>query len=207
MLAANDSGTGVTAQPQAQRLPPIWMMGLCNLPFGIFGAVMTMALPQLLAARGVSEQQIASVTAISFIPGFSYFIVAPLLDVQFSRKCYAYALAFIAASSLFLSLICSDNLTLLSVFLFTGFLAIQLFNSAIGGWLGSLVPSQDESRLGAWITVAGVGGFGITSMGAITLLRELPFALGAAVLSLLGGRPGTAIPMVAGIRNGSAAGP
>jgi hypothetical protein len=36
-------------------MPPALIMGLANLPFGMFGGVALMTVPQLLAARSVPE--------------------------------------------------------------------------------------------------------------------------------------------------------
>jgi PAT family beta-lactamase induction signal transducer AmpG len=168
---------------------PVWAMGLCNLPFGMFGAVMVMALPQLLASRGVTEQEIASVTAFAFIPGFCSFLLSPVLDVWLSRRTYAYIFGIVQALCLFLALTISTSLTLLAAVLFVGFMASVLFNSALGGWLGSLVPPEDESRLGAWFAIANFGGFGITAMVAMPLLRALPFQIGVTVLCLFVASP------------------
>src|SRR5579862_5575548 len=120
-----------------QRTRPI--MGLSNLPFGLYGGVMLAAIPQLLASKGVPEPNIASVTAIGLSPGFFYFLVSPILDVRFSRKAYAYALGLLTAALLFAALMSTDNLPLLSALLFGGQFAVVLYSSALAGWLSSLV--------------------------------------------------------------------
>jgi PAT family beta-lactamase induction signal transducer AmpG len=66
------------------RLRPV--TGLGSLPFGLYGGVMLATIPQLLAAQGVPQPEIASVTAIGLSPGFFYFFASPILDVRFSRK-------------------------------------------------------------------------------------------------------------------------
>src|SRR5208282_354271 len=84
------------------RLAPF--MGLCNLPLGLYGGVMLTTIPQLLAARSVPQPEIASITAIGLSPGFICFLAAPILDVLFSRKTYAYFLGCISALLLSLAL-------------------------------------------------------------------------------------------------------
>ena len=84
------------AQP-ARKLPPVWLMGLANLPWGIHGAVALITVPQLLASRHVPEPQIASVTAFAMIPTFCGFLLSPILDVRFSRRFYAFAFALTTA--------------------------------------------------------------------------------------------------------------
>ncbi len=167
-----------------RRLLPVWLMGLCNLPFGMYGAVMFMTLPQLLAAEGVPEPAVASATAFGIIPGFCSFLLSPVLDVFVSRRLYAYLFGLMTVVCMFTALFATSNLTLLALCLFVGFFAVVMFNSALGGWLGSLVPPEEESRLGAWFSIANSGGFGITAMVAIPLLRWLPYTTGAVALSL-----------------------
>jgi PAT family beta-lactamase induction signal transducer AmpG len=164
----------------------VWpIMGLSNLPFGLYGGVMLAAIPQLLASKGVPEPDIASITAIGLSPNFFYFLVSPILDVRFSRKLYAYVLGFMAAVLLFAALMSTDNLVLLTALLFGGQLAVVLYSGALAGWLGSLTRSADEARLSAWYTIGNFGGYGATAMVGILVLRVFPFAVGAGLLSLV----------------------
>ncbi len=160
-------------------------MGLSNLPFGLYGGVMLAAIPQLLASRGVPEPDIASVTAIGLSPNFFYFFASPALDVRFSRKLYAYVLGSLAPLLLFAALMSTDNLSLLTALLFGGQLAVVLYSSALAGWLGSLTRPEDEARLSAWYTIGNFGGYGVSAMVGILVLRAFPFVVGAGLLSLV----------------------
>ncbi|HEY2069999.1 MAG TPA: MFS transporter [Rhizomicrobium sp.] len=166
-------------------VPPIWLLGLCNLPLGLYGAVMLMTLPQILAANAVPEPRIASITAIGLLPGFCSFLVAPLLDWRFSRRTYAIAFTVIAAVLQFAALMFVRNLEVLTVCLFVGMFAVQLNVAAIGGWFATLTPVEKKGSLGAWLNVGNGLGFGVTAIIAIFLLRDLPYAVGAVILSLL----------------------
>ena len=161
------------------------IMGLSNLPFGLYGGVMLAAIPQLLASKGVPEPDIASITAIGLSPNFFYFLVSPILDVRFSRKAYAYVLGFMAALLLFAALISTDNLFLLTALLFGGQFAVVLYSGALAGWLSSLARPDDEARLSAWYTIGNFGGYGATAMIGIVVLRAFPFTIGAGLLSLI----------------------
>jgi len=160
-------------------------MGLCNFPLGAYYAVMLLTLPQLLTANSVPQQQIAYTTAVGLVPSFCSFLLSPLIDWRFRRRTYAIVFAGMAALMAFSALTFIRELGLLTVFLFFGSASVTLYYAAIGGWLGGLVGSEDKSRLGAWFTVANFGGGGFTAVIAIILLRELPFQLGAIILSLL----------------------
>lgn len=177
-----------------QRTRPI--MGLANLPFGLYGGVMLAAIPQLLASKGVAVPDIASVTAIGLSPNFFYFLVSPVLDVRFSRKLYAYILGFLAPLLLFAALMSTDNLPLLTVLLFGGQFAVVLYSSALAGWLSSLARPEDEARLGAWYTIGNFGGYGVTAMVGIVVLRAFPFLVGAGLLCLIAILPLLSFPFL-----------
>lgn len=166
-------------------LPPIWLMGFGFLPLGVFGAVMLITVPQLLAANHVPEQRIASVTAVSLIPGFGSFVLGPLLDWRFSRQFYAITFAVIGALCLFAALIAIRDLELLTALLFTGNLAISLCVAAVGGWFGNLTDTEDKGALGAWFTVANLGAGGVAAAITIYLVRDLPNGVGAAIVGLM----------------------
>ncbi|THD80497.1 MAG: MFS transporter [Phenylobacterium sp.] len=170
---------------------PIWLMGLTNSPLGISGAVALLITPQLLAAQHVPEQQIAQITGLALVPGFCAFLVAPILDVRLSRRTYTVLFSALTGIFTFLALLEIGNLAVLGWLLFAVIFAAQLSVSAAGGWLTSLVPKEDESKLGAWFVVGNIGGFGITSIIGIILLRALPYAVGAAILGVLVVLPAT----------------
>jgi MFS transporter, PAT family, beta-lactamase induction signal transducer AmpG len=166
-------------------LPPIWLMGFGFLPLGVFGSIMLITTPQLLAALHVPEPQIASVEAIGLLPGFGCFVLGPLLDWRYSRRFYAIVFAAFGAICTFGALLATRQLAWVSALLFAGNLSISLCVAAVGGWFGSLLPAEDKSALGAWFTVANLGGGGLIAGMSIYLLRDLPYALGAGIIGLL----------------------
>ena len=176
-------GLGVSVAEE-RRLPPVWLMGVGFAPLGVFGSVMLLTTPQLLAAHHVPEPQIAAVTAVGLIPGFCSFLLAPLLDWRFSRKTYAIAFTFVGAACAFAALMRINDLAQLTTLLVVGNLASNLGVAAVGGWFGGLTRPQDQSALGAWLTVFNIGGFGLVGAISVRLLRELPYPLGAALIAL-----------------------
>jgi len=186
MAKHSETPKGATAgsSGQARPLPPIWLMGMGQIPLGAISAITVVTVPQLLAANHVPEPQIATITSIALIPGFAAFLLCPLLDWRFRRRTYAIAMVVLGALCQFAALLCVRDLTLLTILLFAGFMAIALSVAAIGGWFGNLVRTEDKAALGAWFAVANIGGVGVVATVAIFLLRDLPYALGAALLSL-----------------------
>jgi len=155
-----------------RRLPPIWLMGFCNFLQGANGAVMLIAVPQLLAAMRVPEPRISLIVAIGLLPSVTSFVFAPILDWRISRRSYAILLAALAALFQLLALAFVRDLVWLTVFLFLTYTAVMLYVAATGGWLAGLTGVDEKNRLGAWLTVWNVGGGGVVALFAVTLLRD-----------------------------------
>ena len=158
------------------------IMGLANLPFGLYGAGCLITVPQLLAARGVPQTTIAAITATAMIPTFCGFLLAPVLDVRFNRKSYAILFGLLTAIIAAMAFASIGEISRLAPLLFCGFLTANLFYNALGGWLGDIVPKGAEARLGASFTIGNVGGFGGGAILFITLMRWLPAPFGAAAI-------------------------
>ena len=167
------------------RKLPVWLLGLANLPLGITGAVALLITPQVLAARHVPEATIANITTLGLAGTFAFFLVAPMLDVGFSRKTYAMAMSLGAALLTFVAVLCFSALAMLGFVLFLGMLVANLNTSAIGGWFGSVLPAEYDAPLGGWFTVANFGGFGIVSILGILLVNHEPLWVAATVLAAL----------------------
>jgi PAT family beta-lactamase induction signal transducer AmpG len=172
--------------PSRHRVP-VWMMGLTNLTYGLYGGAVAFAVPQLLGNRHVPEAAIAGLTAVAFSPGFFAFLLSPMLDVRFSRRWYAVVLALISALTMVIAFLNLDHLGLLEIVLTVGFFAAYLYQSAVGGWLSSITNEEEEKQISVWITIGNVGGFGVMAIACSYLVSHLPvlvvaLVLGAAIL-------------------------
>jgi PAT family beta-lactamase induction signal transducer AmpG len=156
-----------------------------NATFGMYAGFIGVALPQLLARQHLPEARIASVTAVVFSPFCWIFLVSPLLDVRFSRRFYATMLAAVAAVTLAIALLNLSRLPILEAALITGASAAFLSSSALGGWLSSILPKAEETRLSSWFNVANMGGAGLIVVASGALTRHLPPAAAAALLGAL----------------------
>lgn len=167
---------------------PVWLMGLTNLSYGLYGGAVAFAVPQLLGERHVPETAIAGLTAVAFSPGFWSFLLSPILDVRFSRRWYATTLAIVSSITIVVAFLNLGHLALLETILTVGFLSAYLYQSALGGWLSSITSGEEEKAISVWITVGNVGGFGVMAISCNQLVRHLsPMAvalvLGAAILA------------------------
>jgi MFS transporter, PAT family, beta-lactamase induction signal transducer AmpG len=168
-----------------RRHAPIWLMGLSNSSFGLFGGFVAVVFPQLLAAKHVPEARIAALTGLIMLPGLLDIFVAPVLDVRFSRRLYATVLAGAASVLLVLTLLNQENVTLESGLLVAGFGAACLSAAALGGWLPGVIPIADQSRLSVWFQIANVVGGGVMAGVGMEVLRHLPVLPAALVLAAM----------------------
>ena len=111
---------------------PLWLMGLTNSVFGMYGGIVLISVPQLLSIRHVPETTIAAMTAVMASPGIWSFLVSPVLDVRFSRRWYSVVSAAMAAVLLVTALLNLDHLALVEVLLVAGYFFANLYQSALG---------------------------------------------------------------------------
>jgi PAT family beta-lactamase induction signal transducer AmpG len=159
-------------------------MGLSNSSIGLYTGVVFFAIPQMLAARHVPEGRIAGISAAAMFPYFWSVVFGPMLDVRFSRRWYATLLAALEAVLVVVALLNLDHLAILETAVVLGSAASMLSGSALGGWLSTVCPREDENRLSAWYNIANISSTGVTSVIAGELVRHLPMGMAA---SLLGG--------------------
>src|SRR6204780_5969443 len=168
-----------------RRLAPIWLMGLANSTFGMYAGFVGISLPQLLAKQHLPESQITSITAWVFSPWCWIFLLSPLLDVRFSRRFYAIVSAAVAGIALAAGLLNLDRIAILQGALMTGSAASFLSGSALGGWLSSVLPKEDETRLSSWFNIANISGSGVIVVITGELMRHLPVPVTAVLLAIL----------------------
>ncbi len=157
-------------------------MGLANGVFGMYGGIMVISVPQMLSARHVPESTIAAMTAVMISPGIWTFLVSPVLDVRFSRRWYSLTTAAAAAILLVLALLNLDRLMLVEVFLVAGYFFANLYQSALGGWLSTIVTTEKENTLSAWVTIGNIGGGGAMAVTTGELVQNLSPTWAAALL-------------------------
>ena len=186
----------MTINSNDRRLPPVWLLGLSTFTNGSFAGIFFVTVPQLLAARGVPEVRIAQVTSIALIPGVFAFLLAPILDLRFSRRSYAVALALLQATLIAVALDSLGDLALVTGCLLVSNIAFNLFTPAVAGWFGGVVGRSDEPRLGSWLAAGSVTGFGLMSAIAISLLRGLPYRAGIAAVIAIALLPTLVFPFV-----------
>jgi len=180
---------GSTVPAERRRVVPLWLMGLTNAPFGMYGGVLVISVPELLNARHVPEATISALTAITISPGMWSIVASPMLDVRFSRRWYSTVTVVVATVLLSLGLLCLHDVVLAGALLVTGFFAANLYQSALGGWLSSIIAPEERSTLSVWVTIANISGGGAMAVLAGEVMQRYSpvvavMALGAVLLVL-----------------------
>lgn len=184
------------ADPVDERPQLVWLMGLANAIFGFAYAVVLVTIPQLLAARGVGEPVIASLTSLALIFSLAVFAVAPVLDTMISRRSWSIALALTVSALLFILLLLPNGSSLLAPVLAMTALVTSLYNSAIGGWLGAALPKGSDEAIGTWFTIGNGFGFGLGAISQYWLMSHLPPPLGAAAIAVAALVPLAVVPLI-----------
>lgn len=167
-----------------RRIAPVWLMGLTNATFGMYGGMVAISLPEMLAEQHVPEARIAAVTAVAMSPAFWAFLICPMLDVRFTRRFYAIASAVLAAVLMSCGLMNLHHLLSLEFLLMFGFMFACITQNALGGWLSTAIRAEEESKLSAWFNVANIGGGGLIATFTLLLVHRLPLPLAAGLLGV-----------------------
>ena len=171
--------------------PPIWMMGISNSSFGLYGGLAFFAIPQILAAHHVAEARIAGITAAALSPNFWAVVFGPMLDVRFSRRWYATLFAALSSLLMVIAVLNLSHLVLLEIALVIGSAAAILSTTALGGWLSTVNRKEDENKLSAWFNFASIAPMGLSMVVGGELLRNLPAWLAAGLLGAMVFLPAT----------------
>jgi PAT family beta-lactamase induction signal transducer AmpG len=171
--------------PRSLPTAPVWLIGLSASPFGFYGGICYYAVPQLLAARHVPEAEIAGMTGILIFTGVLCCVVAPILDVRFSRRWYATVTCALSAALLVAALLCQTDLRVLTVLLFVGNLLMSLMAAAQMGWFASVIATPDLPTVNAWSQIANIGSGGLMAALSVRVIRYFPLPVAAGLLAAI----------------------
>ncbi|HWB83728.1 MAG TPA: MFS transporter [Bryobacteraceae bacterium] len=168
-----------------RRVPPAWLVGASQLPFGVTCGFVITALPFLLTKAGVSVDRVATVSATVMSPTFWGFLVTPLVDVGFSRRTYVLLTAAISACCVFGALwrLTPSHLGWFTALLLVGELSIVVFSNASAGWMSEFVPDETRGRVGGWINAANLGAGALGAMISLELAEKFALPIVGLVLA------------------------
>jgi MFS transporter, PAT family, beta-lactamase induction signal transducer AmpG len=165
----------------AQR---VWLMGFANSTYGFGYAAVLVTAPQLLASHGVAEPVIAGMTTLALSSSLLVFAVAPLLDTLISRRAWSIGLGLAAATLTTLVLLSPASSHFLGAALAADTLVLSLYNCAVGGWLGAVLPKSADETIGTWFTIGNASGFGLGALTQYWLVTHTPAGLGAPLVGV-----------------------
>jgi PAT family beta-lactamase induction signal transducer AmpG len=181
---------------QPRRIPSAWILSLPILTFGMTIGFMIVPLPQMLAEQGVPGGRIAKTIAIITSPTFFGFLLAPFLDVRFSRRTYALFFGVLAVAATAFTVFQHATTLEVEAVMFVGCISIVLFGYSIGSWGGSLIGESQRSQLGAWNTAFNIGGGGIGILFSGYVTQHFPATLAATLIFIVFLVPLLVLPMI-----------
>jgi PAT family beta-lactamase induction signal transducer AmpG len=148
----------------------------------MMGGFIVVPLPQMLVAQGVPGDRAAIAVAIILSPMCWSFLLAPILDVRFRRRTYALVFGVIGVSAAIATVLYHAHLGEVEALMLVGFFSTCMFQSAFGGWAGSLIGKGQDGPLGAWSSIYNVGGSGVGILICDYALQHFSRANAAAVV-------------------------
>src|SRR5215467_8278267 len=183
--------------PIQRRWPAPWVFSLLILPLGMVYGFNFTALPFLLAKAGVPVDRIASISAISSLPGVLAVLIAPIVDIKLRRRTWLAIGVFgtAIAACIYFPLIGASHLILLTAIVFAGGMVTFLVMAACGGLMVRMLTSTDQSKAAAWLQVGILGAGGLSAAMVLWLVVRVPLVTAgfcfAVVTALVGYIPFT----------------
>lgn len=155
-------------------MPPSWVAGIVQFPFGLVTGFMITALPFLLTRQGVPLDRVATTSAVAMSPLFWGWLVCPVLDTGLTRRAYCWLTATAGAVCLALALrmLTATRLGAATALLAAAQLALVLYGNAANGWLAEFLPDEMRGSVGGWINVANLGGGAAGSLAVMSLAEH-----------------------------------
>ncbi len=178
------------------RVPAVWILALPWLTWGMIGGFVIVTLPQMLVAQGIPGDRAAISIGIIISPLIWNFVLAPLLDVRFRRRTYALVFAGLAVIATAVTVIQHAVLVEVEAVMLVAFFSLCMFQSAIGGWIGSLIEQGHDGRLGAWCAIFGSGGNGVGILISGYAVQHFSSMAGASVISVAFLSPLLVFPLI-----------
>jgi MFS transporter, PAT family, beta-lactamase induction signal transducer AmpG len=172
-------------QPSEVRKLPVWALGMANCPTGFVYGFISTAMGILLAARHVPVARVGEISAIAFSPTFWGWLLAPVLDVHYTKRTYGFIFAGLAAVMLGVAVLTLSNLTIFTAALTTSCVSAVLYSNSIGGWAPDILAEAEYDTMSGWFNVANLGAAGIFGAVAVIMVRVFPLPVAAGCLALL----------------------
>ena len=155
---------------EEQRWTRPWLYLFLELPFGAAIGFLMIAVPFRLSAAGVSLGDIATVSAVGFMPHALKIFWVPVIDIVGHRKLWYLGMVGITAALLAASALIPDparHIALLTVMVTALQAAAATTSAALNALIAMTTHPDQKGKAGGFYMAGNVGGTGI--LGAIAL--------------------------------------
>ncbi len=173
---------------EQQRFTPPWLFLLLELPFGAAIGFLMIAVPFRLSAAGVPLSDIATVSAVGFMPHALKILWVPLIDLIGRRKGWYLSMVGVTAALLAAASLVPDparHLGLLTVLVTALQAAAATTSGALNALIAMTTHPDDKGKAGGFYMAGNVGGTGILGALALWLSSAVAPWAGGIVLALV----------------------
>ncbi len=172
---------------EPQRWTRPWLYLFLELPFGAAIGFLMIAVPYRLSAAGVSLAEIATVSAVGFMPHALKIFWVPVIDMVGRRRTWYLSMVGVTAALLAAASLVPDparNIGLLTVLVTALQAAAATTSAALNALIAMTTHPDDKGKAGGFYMAGNVGGTGI--LGALALWLSTAVAPWAAGVVLAG---------------------
>ena len=173
---------------EEQRFTRPWLFLFLELPFGAAIGFLMIAVPYRLSAAGVSLADIATVSAVGFMPHALKIFWVPLIDMIGRRKAWYLAMVGVTAALLAAASLVPDparNIGILTVLVTALQAAAATTSAALNALIAMTTHPDDKGKAGGFYMAGNVGGTGVLGALALWLSTAVAPWAGGLVLALL----------------------
>jgi MFS family permease len=171
---------------EEQRWTRPWLYLFLELPFGAAIGFLMIAVPFQLSAAGVSLGDIATVSAIGFMPHALKIFWVPIIDIVGHRKRWYLGMVGVTAALLAAAALVPDparHIGLLTVMVTALQAAAATTSAALNALIAMTTHPADKGKAGGFYMAGNVGGTGILGALALWVSTGLPHWAAAIVLA------------------------
>jgi MFS family permease len=148
-----------------------------NLPYGVMGGYVTVALAYLYSQAGIPVSQVAALVAVGLIPHTWKFAWAPFVDTTLTRKSWYLISSVLSAAGILATAlfpIKASSLPALTVVILVSNFAVTFLGMATESLMAYDTPAELKGRAGGWLQAGNLGGAGLGGGAGLWLAQRLP---------------------------------
>jgi len=162
----------------AARASPIALL-LLNVPFGVMGGYLSVAVAWELSHAGLSVEDIAGLVAASFIPHTWKFLWAPAADTTLRRKTWYLLAGAVSAVGIWATGAVPASvryLPLLYVVVLISNFAVTFLAMSVESLMAYATPPEQQGRAAGWFQAGNLGGYGLGGGAGLWMTEHFPEA-------------------------------